>query len=209
MKITWIGHSCFKIEQHGYTIITDPYEDGSVPGLKNLREKANMVLCSHEHGDHNARSLVTVEEAQSCPFKITAIDTFHDDVKGAKRGPNKIHIIEADGVRAAHMGDLGCSLTPEQIEKLKGVTVCLIPVGGFFTIDGKQAASLIRQIAPRTVIPMHFRDDKAGFGFDVIDTVGTFMKEMDSICVLPESTISTDALPDDQAVVLRPRDLAH
>ena len=209
MKITWIGHSCFKIEQEGYTLITDPYEDGSVQGLRNLREKANKVLCSHEHGDHNARSRVTLTEAAACPFKITVIDTYHDDVKGAKRGPNKIHIIEADGVRVAHFGDLGCSLTPDQIEKLKGVTVCLIPVGGFFTIDGKQAAHLIGQIAPRTVVPMHFRDDKAGFGFDVIDTVDTFAGQMGTPCVPGISEISTDALPEEQVVILTPRDLVR
>ena len=34
MKITWIGHACFKIESNGYTLIIDPYEDGYVPGLK-------------------------------------------------------------------------------------------------------------------------------------------------------------------------------
>ena len=58
MKITWIGHACFKIESDGYTLIFDPYADGFVPGLKPLREKADMVLCSHEHGDHNAKKLV-------------------------------------------------------------------------------------------------------------------------------------------------------
>ena len=80
MKITWIGHSCFKIEQEGYTLITDPYEDGSVPGLKNLREKANKVLCSHEHGDHNARSRVTLTEAA----KDQIIEDSYDPNFGAR-----------------------------------------------------------------------------------------------------------------------------
>ena len=68
MNITWIGHSCFKIESDGYIVITDPYEDGYVPGLKPLRESADMVLCSHEHGDHNARSLVSVREGVEKQF---------------------------------------------------------------------------------------------------------------------------------------------
>ena len=140
MNITWIGHSCFKIESGGYTIITDPYEDGYVPGLKPLRDSADMVLCSHEHGDHNARSLVKIREGQACPFTIEPIETWHDEVKGAKRGPNTIHIIDDGNVRLAHLGDLGCELEDEQIQKLMNVDVCLVPVGGFFTIDGKQAA---------------------------------------------------------------------
>jgi L-ascorbate metabolism protein UlaG (beta-lactamase superfamily) len=67
-------------------------------------------------------------------------ETWHDEVKGAKRGPNTIHILEAEGIRIAHLGDLGCELEEDQIQKLKGLDLCLIPVGGHFTIDGKQAA---------------------------------------------------------------------
>ena len=207
MKITWIGHSCFKIESNGYTVIIDPYEDGYVPGLKPLREKANAVLCSHEHGDHNARDLVKIEAAgadKDCPVSVEKIETWHDEVRGAKRGPNTIHIIADGNIRLAHMGDLGCDLTDEQIEVLKNIDVCLIPVGGHFTIDGKQAASIVRQIDPRVVIPMHYRDDIAGFGFDVISQVDVFADCMDQAVTLKGSCISTDKLQDARVIVLEP-----
>lgn len=61
-------------------------------------------------------------------------------------------------------------------------------------------------IQPKTVIPMHYRDDKAGFGFDVISTVEDFAESMDSVMRLDQSTISMDDLPDAQVVVLTPRD---
>lgn len=73
MKITWIGHSCFKIEEGGYRIILDPYEDNSVPGLGPVRETAEAVLCSHEHGDHNARKRVTLVSGGESPFTVTKI----------------------------------------------------------------------------------------------------------------------------------------
>ena len=208
MKITWIGHACFKIESNGYTLILDPYEDGYVPGLKPLRESANMVLCSHEHGDHNAKDLIEITEVQSSPFTITTIDTFHDEVQGAKHGPDTIHIIDDGSFRIAHLGDLGCELEKEQIEQLKNLDVCMIPVGGHYTIDGKQAAELVHQIQPRIVIPMHYRDDKAGFGFDVISTVEDFAESMDSVVRLDQSTLSMDGLPDAQVVILSPRDVS-
>ncbi len=208
MKITWIGHSCFKIESGGYTIITDPYADGYVPGLKPLRESADMVLCSHEHGDHNARNLVKIRKGQTSPFTVETIDTWHDEVKGAKRGPNKIHIISDGTIRLAHLGDLGCELEEEQVRKLKNLDVCLIPVGGFFTIDGKQAAGLADLIQPELVIPMHFRDSKGKFGFDVIGPVSGFTRYMDSVLTLEGSSISTDQMPDARVVVLSPRDMA-
>ena len=208
MKITLIGHACFKIESNGYTLILDPYEDGYVPGLKPLRESANMVLCSHEHGDHNAKDLIEITEGKSSPFTITTIETFHDEVQGAKRGPDTIHIIDDGSFRIAHLGDLGCELEKEQIEQLKNLDVCLIPVGGHYTIDGKQAAELVHLIQPKTVIPMHYRDDKAGFGFDVISTVEDFVESMDSVTQLDQSSISMDDLPDAQVVILSPRDVS-
>ncbi len=207
MNITWIGHSCFKIESGDFTLIFDPYEDGYVPGLKPLRETADMVLCSHDHGDHNAKDLVELKEGQSCPFTVTTIETFHDEVKGAKRGPDTIHILDDGNVRIAHLGDLGCELEEGQIEQLKGVDVCLIPVGGYYTIDGRQAAELVHLIQPRVVIPMHYRDDKAGFGFDVISTVEDFAERMDSVTRLEQNSISMNDLPDAQAVILSPRDV--
>lgn len=206
MKITWIGHSCFKIESDGYEVITDPYEDGYVPGLKPLRECADMVLCSHEHGDHNARNLVEKREGRACPFTVEKIETWHDEVKGAKRGPNTIHILEAEGIRIAHLGDLGCDLEEEQLQKLQNLDVCMIPVGGYYTIDGRQAAELVRRIRPGKVIPMHYRDDRAGFGFDVISQVDAFTECMDSVVTLRECSVSTDHFPEAQVIVLVPRE---
>ena len=93
MKITWIGHSCFKIEEGGHSIVIDPYDDNYVPGLKPVRESAQVVLASHEHGDHNARNRVTLVPGGEGPFTITKIETYHDPEKGALRGRNTIHVI--------------------------------------------------------------------------------------------------------------------
>ena len=45
----------------------------------------------------------------------------------------------------------------------------LIPVGGYYTIDAKQARALVEQVKPRIVVPMHYRGE--GFGYDVLGTV--------------------------------------
>ena len=100
MKITWIGHSCFKIEEGGYSIVIDPYDDNYVPGLKPVRESTQVVLASHEHGDHNARNRVTLVPGGEGPFTITKIETYHDPEKGALRGRNTIHVFSAGGKRS-------------------------------------------------------------------------------------------------------------
>ena len=166
MHITWLGHSCFRVESRGYTAVLDPYADGSVEGLLPVRETADLVLCSHEHGDHNARDLVTLREGKAPVFRVETISTYHDDQKGAKRGPNTIHILDDGVFRAAHAGDLGCALSGEELEKLKGLDVLMVPVGGYYTIDAAQARALVNAVKPRIVIPMHYRGQ--GFGFDVL-----------------------------------------
>lgn len=205
MIITWIGHSCFKLETKGYTIITDPYEDGSVPGLKDVRETANLVLCSHEHFDHNGRSAVKIIGSENPPVSVTKIETWHDEVRGAKRGANTIYILDDGETRLAHLGDLGCELEPEQIEQLKGIDVLLVPVGGFYTINAEQAADLIQKLHPRKVIPMHYRSTENGFGFDVISDICEFIQRMENVTVLQESSIDTAACPDTQVIVLLPQ----
>ncbi len=205
MKITWIGHSCFKIEKNGFSIIIDPYADGSVPGYLPLRETADLVLCSHDHSDHNFREGVTLTGRTGLPFQMEAIDTFHDDAGGTKRGKNKIFMINDGETQVAHLGDLGCELTPEQLLRLRYMDVVMVPVGGFFTIDARQAADLIHSIRPRIVIPMHYHSISDGFGYDVLGTVKEFTDIMDSVKTSDSSELDTMSDPGAQVVVLQPK----
>ena len=131
MKLTWNGHSCFTLETAEGSVVLDPYADGSVPGLAPLRLTADTVLCSHRHRDHNAREVVTLT-GKTPTFGVETISTFHDPEQGALRGENTIHIISAEGMRFAHLGDLGCELTARQMDQLHRVDVLMIPVGGYY-----------------------------------------------------------------------------
>lgn len=169
-----------------------------------------MVLCSHEHADHNFRDGVELIERPGLPFHVEVIETYHDEVCGKKRGPNKIFIIDDGENRVAHFGDLGCELTPAQMEKLQNLDVAMVPVGGYFTIDARQAADLVCSLKPGIVIPMHYRSEKHSFGYDVIGTVDEFIEIMDNVKTLSESEIeiaSTNA-SGSQVTVLQPRNIA-
>ena len=173
MKLTWYGHACFLMETEGGSIVFDPYSPGSVPGVELPTLTADAVFCSHQHHDHNCAQAVQLT-GRELSAKIEQVPSCHDDAGGAKRGPNLITLVEADGVRAAHLGDLGHLLTDEQIQALGRVDVLMIPVGGFFTIDAKQAAEVVKQLKPTIVIPMHYKSEK--FGFDVIGSVDKFLE---------------------------------
>ncbi len=175
IKVKWLGHSCFRVSQGDYAVVLDPFAPGSVPGCGDVCETADLVLCSHEHGDHNCREAVTVPETpRKSPFTVTALSSFHDDQQGALRGKNTIHILEANGVRVAHMGDVGCMPGEAALEKLQGVDAMLIPVGGHFTVGPQEAKAIVDKVNPRVVIPMHYRSET--FGFDVIGPVEDFLE---------------------------------
>lgn len=202
IQLNWLGHSCFRVQAQGFTIVLDPFAPGSVPGYRDIDEQADLVLCSHDHHDHNARETVTLLTPQKeNPFTITTLSSFHDDQNGAQRGPNTITILECGGVRVAHMGDIGCMPSALALEKLAGVDALLLPVGGHYTVGPREAKAIADAVAPRAVIPMHYRSDR--FGYDVIGPVEDFLKLYDSHTTLPGSSVEITPDSPSGVVVLR------
>lgn len=183
MIIKYLGHACFKVRDNetGYSIVFDPYEPDSVPGFRKIVDTASEVICSHEHFDHNSRDSVRTEPMEDSPYEVTAIDSWHDEVRGAKRGPNRIHIVteKKTGKRLIHYGDTGVPaeelLRDGNADLLMDADVALIPVGGTYTIDADGALDLIAATRPRVTIPMHFRSADAGFGLPNIGSIEDFL----------------------------------
>ncbi len=171
MKIRWLGHSCFLITNAaGGRLITDPF-DASV-GYPLPMARADVVTMSHEHHDHNcldgvknadeARILHGLnmepgEVTEAAGFRLRAVRTCHDDAGGSKRGGNAVFVIEADDVRLAHLGDLGHEPSGAQYAQMGPVDALLIPVGGFYTIDGKTARAVAEKLSPAVTLPMHYK----------------------------------------------------
>jgi len=205
MKITYLGHSCFKLEKDGFAMVIDPYMNGSVPGYEKLNEKANQVVCSHKHEDHFGLKEVKLAVTRAdTPFMVSFIETYHDDKEGALRGFNNVIIVDVMGLKVVHMGDIGCELGEEDLEKIKGCDVLMIPVGGYFTIDAKQAREYVDVIKPAVTIPMHYSGK--GFGYDVIAPVEEFTKLFDKsrVEVTDSSELTIDSKPEGNVIkVLR------
>lgn len=206
MLITHIAHSSFLIiTESGYRIVTDPcdascgYPVGLIP--------ADTVLVSHHHHDHDAVNMIegnpdVIDYAGirtiTPDIRLTAISGWHDDVKGAKRGGNLMFILETEGLKIVHLGDIGCMPEENDIELMKGADLLMIPVGGFFTIDAGEAKEMIERICPRTVIPMHYRTE---YNADwPIAPVDEFLKLTDGdyeyLTQLRVTAEDVDCLPD-------------
>ena len=168
MQIVWKGQACFSVvvsrgKQEQIKILIDPFEDSL--GIKLPSQEADVVLITHGHFDHNNVKIVKGDpfiidspgEYEVKSVFVQGIPSFHDDVQGKERGANIIYTVTTDGITICHMGDFGQKeLTPEQVEKIGQVHVLMIPVGGTYTIDGKEAGKIISQIEPKIVIPMHY-----------------------------------------------------
>lgn len=200
MKLTWYGHSCFKLECEDGSVVFDPYAPDTVPGLELPRLKADMCICSHRHSDHFYPQ--GVEATGRVPMMgIQRVAAFHDGKSGILRGSNVITVIESEGLRAAHFGDLGHMLSPEQIEELGRIDVMLLPVGGYYTIDAKQAWKLVQAVSPRVVVPMHYRGE--GFGFDNIAPVEDFLAFAENVKILESDTLEIRADTENMTAVLK------
>ena len=200
MKLRWLGHACFRVEWGAYSIIIDPFAPGSVPGCRDIHETANRVLCIHSHHDHNYVEGVALRETGAEPIQVTPLESFHDGERGQLRGPNTMYLLEGGGVRAAHLGDIGCMPEPSLLERLQGLDAVMLPVGGHYTVGPQEAQAIVEVIRPRVVIPMHYRSER--FGFDVIGPVEDFLKicgpwkryESDSIEINPGMEAHTAVL---------------
>lgn len=170
MTIQWLGHSCFRITtSRGTTVVTDPFDE--TVGYDRPEIEADLVTLSHDHFDHNCvRALGRADHVASSAQETRVNDvmtrpfsSWHDDAQGAKRGPNTIFVLEADGQRVAHLGDLGHPLSREQLDALGPLDALLVPVGGVYTIDGVQAAQLALAAGARVTVAMHFMTPRLRF----------------------------------------------
>ena len=154
MKLTWLGHACFLLEEDGYRIVLDPYT--GVAGYPPLHIQAHAVFCSHGHFDHHATDCVELLPERESPFTVREVETFHDDRGGALRGTNTVRVFTAGGLSAVHLGDLGHQLTVEQAAAIGPVDAVLVPVGGVYTVDAAGAKAVCAALHPRCVVPMHY-----------------------------------------------------
>lgn len=161
IKIDYLGHSCFLLRsQGGVRIVTDPF--GSI-GYPLPPAEADIVTVSHGHYDHcnvagvggAPRVIRSTGRYTAGDVLISAVESFHDDAQGRKRGGNLIFRFETEGLTVCHLGDLGEPCTAQRLADIHA-DVLLIPVGGHYTIGAEEAMKYVARIAPAAVIPMHY-----------------------------------------------------
>jgi L-ascorbate metabolism protein UlaG (beta-lactamase superfamily) len=186
MNIKWFGQSCFMLTaENGTKIIMDPYSKifGSLSGYKLPEIDADIVTISHNHSDHNnvgavKGNFVLIKEPgvfSQEGIDIKGVQTFHDNVSGAKRGKNVVYNFRIDGLNVCHCGDLGHLLSLEQINEIGKVDILILPIGGRAVLDASGATEVMKQLNPAVMIPMHYRTKAMGILGFIFGTVDTFI----------------------------------
>jgi L-ascorbate metabolism protein UlaG (beta-lactamase superfamily) len=208
LDITWHGHSCFRLRGREVAIVTDPYGRGT--RYPPLRLTADVVTVSHPHPHHDfvdavqrggdrPRRVDGPGEYEIGGVMISGVATYRDKQKGKQHGKNTAYLFGLDDLRICHLGDLGHTLSAEQIEALKDADVLLIPVGGHCTIDAVEAVEVVSQLEPKLVIPMHY-----GTPGVPSDPVERFCRELGvaDLSPMPRLSVTRGSLPDETQVVL-------
>jgi len=175
--LTWYGQSCFLlVSPKGTRVLVDPIPEKIGYTLPSPIP-VDLVTISHEHFDHTNLALATgsfrvlrgltedqkdwqKHDTKVKDVRVRNVGVYHDQQKGALRGLNSIFVFETAGLRIVHLGDLGHLLEPEHLKKIGKADVVMVPTGGFYTIDAKQAHEVIGQLKPRyLIVPMHYRTD--------------------------------------------------
>ncbi len=210
MNIKWLGHSSFCLtSSHGTKVLIDPYKDFGNYVLPKINP--DIITTSHSHSDHSftdniENEFVLINEVGEFiekDIEFNGVETFHDNVYGAEKGTNIVFNITIDNINICHLGDIGHILSNEKVEQIGEVDILLIPVGGTYTIDHIAAKSIVRQLCPKIIIPMHYKTEALSQTGDTFLTVDNFINIMNvDYEVLDELNISSETLDNFKKLII-------
>ena len=221
MEIKWYGHAAFRLkDDRGFTVITDPYTPEGV-GYPPIKDTPELVVISSDDDDGHCRAdlipgspvvLNALEVAQSggraecAGLEVTAIEAaewdHHPD--HAVPGQNGMYRFTLDGIRIAHMGDVGNPLTAPQIAFFEDCDILLALAGGYLTIQLPDLMEMIHAVKPKIIVPMHFRTltYKPRNTMWIESFLQLFKDEQIDFAFDHTTTISREQLPDRTRVLV-------
>jgi L-ascorbate metabolism protein UlaG (beta-lactamase superfamily) len=222
VEISWFGGSCVRLRGKEGTVAADAYRAAVGPTGRGLT--ADITTYSHADNDlgsggngqrpsgngrqptavirptslENAFALDGPGEYEVHGVLITGVRTFRDDTRGADRGPNTSFVFDLEGIRVAHLGDIGHMLTEEMVGEMGSVDVVCVPIGG--SLAPARAAELVAQLDPKLVVPLQVGGDDAGTD----SAMAKFLHEMgvQDAQPQPKLSITASSIPDETTTVL-------
>ena len=181
MRITWYGHAAFLIETNGLRVIMDPYRSPDSGGYLPVDEPADVVVVSHENDRYHSHlgqivpPFEVVRGLEIPPggvevrgLRFEAVRVFETPDRLPEDEVTIVHFRD-EGLHVVHLGDLGHPLSEDELAPLRGAEVVLAAAGGPPTIDFPNIPPLLEAIAPRLVIPMHFKTPRINLNIQPVE----------------------------------------
>jgi L-ascorbate metabolism protein UlaG (beta-lactamase superfamily) len=215
LTLRWYGQSFFVLQSTKGTLVAfDPH---AIEAFGRHEVNADLVLMSHLHDDHTQIGVIAngakAKVVQGLRVKgkstdwvpadftfkdvhVRSVGTYHDTVEGMQRGKNTVFIVEVDGLRIVHLGDLGHVLSAKDVQKIGPVDVLLIPIGGVYTINGSEAKKVVEQLKPtRFIVPMHYGVK----GYDDLLPADEFLEDQPQVRRMEDNKLVIDPAAKPQA----------
>ncbi len=163
VRITNYGHSALLIKGGGHSVLLNPFKSvGCAAGLKEPRVRADVILASSELADEGARIaegtfLVKPGSYRLGKLNLEGFTAPHDRFGGRRYGLATLWQWTQGGLRFAHLGGTAAPLTAEDKILLGRPDVLIIAVGGGAkAYNGKEAATVVKELSPKQVIPVQY-----------------------------------------------------
>lgn len=166
-SLEWLGHSSFLLTSpQGVRVLTDPN------GLHPVPTTPDLVTVSNLHGTHTAvRQVPTAPRVlwginpdgtwNQLALTLRDLSLFNLPSYASRTNPesspvhNSIFVFRAGNLCVVHLGNLRHPLTRQQLQRIGKPDVVLIPADGQWTMPYDDALTVIQQLQPQLVVPMH------------------------------------------------------
>lgn len=180
MRLAWCGHSYFVLSSGGQVLAIDPH-DGDSLGLERCKVDADYVLITHDHYDHNAAEVASGPRTKAVlrfrevpvtlgPFRVRGFRLPHDSDGGSSYGWSTAYMVEAEGLRVLHMGDVGVPPDEGLVSVIGPTDVIMVPAGDVTTVGQEGAVEWALRLNAKLVIPMHYWVRGSNVPLDPLDS---------------------------------------
>ena len=177
MHISWYGQSCFKLQNNEQTVLVNP-SDPRKAGLKGPNFKANIFVLTDIEESIDKKVL---EKDNSFlingpgEYEVNKVFLYGVPIKKDGQTKSVVYQITMDEIRYGVLGQLKSIPSGEELDRLDGVDVLFIPIGGKDTLSAEKAVELINSIEPQIVIPCCYNIPGVN---DELDSLERFLKEI-------------------------------
>jgi L-ascorbate metabolism protein UlaG (beta-lactamase superfamily) len=215
MRITWYGHAAFLIEILEMRIILDPYRSPDCGGYEPISEPADVVIVSHDNDRYHSHlgqivpPFQTIRALELAPQGTEVggvrVEAFRVYETPERKPGDLVTVVSlrGEGLHLVFLGDLGHPLGESEVFPLLGADIVLIPAGGPPTIDFAEMRPLLDAIAPKIVIPMHFKTPKINLNIQPLARfLGELKGEQVAHAGMCSIEVTRESLPAERTIVV-------